>query len=359
MIDPAAYTLPYDLALAESLVDAGHSVDLYTTQFAHGEMPKSSKAGIHIWFYRRRLPLVSRRISRALTHPFDMRRLARHLERSGEFDVVHIQWLPVRRFDLRVWKKLSLPTVFTAHNSQERSEAIAPADLSVFDAVVVHTASGAKRLAAHPDTPDVWHLEMGAFESLRDLADPPELPIELPTNSKLVVLPGLLREYKGVDLLLEAWPAVHRSHPDAHLVIAGRPMGVSLPETPPDGVTILPRFLTDEEYAWLLRSACVVCLPYTAIDLSAVLFSAMGLGKAMVLSDVGGFSELEGNGAVTFETGNVSELTDRLSQVLGDNDLREKLAAEAKSASEGRYAWSTIATSYSGHYAELCKGTAE
>ena len=54
------------------------------------------------------------------------------------------------------------------------------------------------------------------------------------------------------------------------LVVAGRPMGVELPATPPAGATFVPRFTSEEELGWLLRRATVCCLPYTRIDMSGI-----------------------------------------------------------------------------------------
>ena len=52
------------------------------------------------------------------------------------------------------------------------------------------------------------------------------------------------------------------------------------------------RFVTDAELPAYFRRADVVALPYRSIDQSGVLYTALAFGKAMVLSDVGGFGEL-------------------------------------------------------------------
>ena len=36
LVDPSAYTLPYDHALASALASAGASVELFTSRFAYG-----------------------------------------------------------------------------------------------------------------------------------------------------------------------------------------------------------------------------------------------------------------------------------------------------------------------------------
>ncbi len=61
-------------------------------------------------------------------------------------------------------------------------------------------------------------------------------------------------------------------------------------------VRFVDRFVTDPEIPAYFRRADVVVLPYRRIDQSGVLYTALAFGKAMVLSDVGGFSEI-GRGA--------------------------------------------------------------
>ncbi len=54
----------------------------------------------------------------------------------------------------------------------------------------------------------------------------------------------------------------------------------------------MDRFVTDSEMPAFFRRADLVVLPYRRIDQSGVLYTALAFGKAMVLSDVGGFSEI-------------------------------------------------------------------
>lgn len=351
MVDPAAFTLPYDTDLCRALSREGHDVTLFTTRFAHGDMPVADGFRLVEWFYRRNLWRVPRRISRGLQHPVDMIRLRRHIISEG-FDVVHVQWSVIDRIDVRVWKSMPVPVVFTAHNSVGRtSDALSITNLRNFDAVVAHSAYGADGLRKL-GLSEVWQIGMGTFDDYRDLDDPDELPVVL-TDGPVVSLTGLLRPYKGVDTLLAAWPHVAARIPEAQLVIAGRPMGVELPQDPPPGVHIVPRFLDDAEYAWVLKRSNIVCLPYTAIDLSAVLFSALTVGTPVVLSDVGGFGEFVGHGAVLVPPSQPETLAEALCSLLEQPEWLAELAVEAELAGRTHYSWSAIAATYSTRYASL------
>ena len=104
---------------------------------------------------------------------------------------------------------------------------------------------------------------------------------------------GVLRPYKGVDVLMDAFREVE----GAELWIVGRPWMDVEPLKARRGaaggtVRFVDRFVTDPEIPAFFRRADVVVLPYRRIDQSGVLYTALAFGKAMVLSDVGGFSEI-------------------------------------------------------------------
>lgn len=354
IVDPAAYSLTYDVPLCEALVRAGCEVTLYTTQFAHGDMPDPVGVEVVRWFYTRSPRRLPRRIARALQHPPDLLRLVRMLARTRP-DVVHVQWTIADHFDAYAWGRLSrmgVSVVFTAHNAQERAESVPPRLLRRFDAVVAHTDGGAENVARAVGGRRTWQLPIGAFEAYARTADPPVAPVRL-GDGPLAVHVGLLRPYKGVDILLRAWPAVRASLPDAQLLVAGRPMGVDLPEPPPPGVHYLPRFLTEAEYGWALRRADAACLPYRRIDMSGVAASALACGTPLVCSSVGGFCELQGRGAILVPPEDVDALAAALVAVLGDEALRGRLAAEARHAIAGHFSWDAIARDYVERYATL------
>ena len=109
----------------------------------------------------------------------------------------------------------------------------------------------------------------------------------------MVLFFGLLRPYKGIETLLEAWRGVT----GAELWIVGRPRMALEPlrAIAPPGVRFVPGFLPDAELPAYFRRADLVVLPYSRterFDQSGVLATALGFGKPSVLSDVGGFPEV-------------------------------------------------------------------
>ena len=100
---------------------------------------------------------------------------------------------------------------------------------------------------------------------------------------------------------------------------------------------LVPRFVTDAELAGVLRRADLVTLPYREIDQSGVLYAALGLGRPLLLSDVGGFGEVAATGAAELVApGDPAALHAALAALLADPDRRATLALAATHAAAAR-----------------------
>jgi glycosyltransferase involved in cell wall biosynthesis len=334
LVDPAAYTPPYDRALASALARAGAEVELYTTTFRHGEVPPAPGVTVREAFYRR----GGGRAARLAQHVPDMLRY-RRAARSA--DVVHFQWLPVQQVDRYLLP--ARPRVLTAHDVLPREPR--PGQLAGqralyerMDAVVVHSEHGAARLRDELGITRVHVIPHGAFHDLA--AQPGEPPFA--KRGPVVLFFGLIRPYKGVDVLLEAWRRAER--PDgAELWIVGMPrMDASFIQGP--GVRTALRFVSNAELAGAFRAADLVVLPYREIDQSGVLFTALAFGKPLLLSAVGGFPEIAETGAAELvPPGEPDALADALTTLLADDDRRSRMGAAAEAAADGPYGWDAIA----------------
>jgi glycosyltransferase involved in cell wall biosynthesis len=109
-------------------------------------------------------------------------------------------------------------------------------------------------------------------------------------------------------------------------------------------VRFVERFVPDAELAGYLRRADVVALPYRNIDQSGVLFSALAFGKPIVMSDVGGFSEVarDHGAARLVPPDDPRALAAAVNELLADDSARGALAAAAASAAAGPYSWDRI-----------------
>jgi glycosyltransferase involved in cell wall biosynthesis len=370
LVDPPAFTPPYDHALAGALARAGAQVELVTSRFGYGEVPRAEGYAVDERFYRWAPGAPGSRVRRAAKlaqHVPDMLRWqATRAARSA--DVVHLQWLAVQPLDVHL-PPVALggrgpssrpPLALTAHDVLPREPR--PGQLRAqrrlyerVDAVVVHSQHGAARLRdeLRIDPARVHVIPHGAFAHFAELADPGPLPPDLAAVERPVVLCfGLMRPYKGIDVLLEAWRGIE----DAELWVVGLPKMELAPlrAAAPPGVRFVQRFVADEEIPAFFRRADLVVLPYREIDQSGVLFTALAFGTPLLLSAVGGFPEVAASGAAELAPpGDAAALHDALARLLADPAARERLAAAAREAAATTYSWDAIAAQHLALYATL------
>lgn len=347
VVDPPAYTPPYDHALCAALARAGAEVELYTSRFAYGEVAAPEGYIRRERFYRAAGSLQSaglRRAVRLAEHVPDMLRYRRAARRA---DVVHFQWLAVPHLDRHLLPGGARrpPLVLTAHDILPREPR--PGQLRAhkgllerFDALVVHSEHGRSRLVGELGLPAgrVHVIPHGAFTHLArgGAAAPP------PASERPVALFfGLLRPYKGLEWLLRAWRGIG----DAELWIAGMPRMDPEPllAAAPPGVRFDLRFIDGDELRGYFRRADLVVAPYLQAEQSGVAFTALAFGKPLLVSDVGGLRELAAAGAArAVPAGDVAALHDALEGLLQSPAQRSALAERARSAAASRYSWERI-----------------
>jgi glycosyltransferase involved in cell wall biosynthesis len=361
IVDPSAYTPPYDHALSGALVKAGADVELITSRFGYETVPEPDGYAVRELFYRRARGAPGSRArlgAKLLEHVPDMLRYRTVARRA---DVVHFQWLSIQAVDRYLLP--DRPTVLTSHDLLPREprpgQAWAQRRLyDAVDAIVVHSSHGRGLLVDElgVDAAKVRVIHHGAFRHLTLLDREVPLPSDLAAVSGPVVLFfGLLRPYKGVETLLEAWRAVS----GAELWVVGRPR---MPLEPlrargTAGVRFVPRFVSDAELPAFFRRADIVVLPYSRterLDWSGVLATALAFGKPIVLSDVGGFGEVAAAGAARLVApDDVEALRTGIAELLADPQEREGLAWGALTAAKGTYSWEAAARETLALYREL------
>jgi glycosyltransferase involved in cell wall biosynthesis len=368
VVDPSAYTPPYDRALSAALARAGADVELVTSRFAYGDVPAADGYRVTELFYRQAARFGAADRGRFPTklaeHVPDMLRYRRHARAA---DIVHWQWLTVQPVDAFLLPP-KRPRILTAHDvipREPRPGQIGATKrlLERMDAVIAHSEHGAGRLRDELGLPGdrVHVIPHGAFDYLTRLPEERPLPPELAeVEGPVVLFFGLLRPYKGVDLLIEAFHDID----GAELWVVGMPR---MPLEPlrelasevRGRVRFVPRFVDDSEIPAFFRRADMVALPYREIDQSGVLYTALAFGKPIVLTSVGGFAELAAQGAARAVPANAPvELAAAIQELLDKPEERERLARAASEAAAGQYSWDSIAQRTLSLYRALLDGRA-
>jgi glycosyltransferase involved in cell wall biosynthesis len=366
LVDPSAFTPPYDRALAAALARGGAEVELLTSRFLYGPVPEPEGYRVRECFYRRTarrgLGAPARRGVKLAEHLPDMLQLRRIVDA----DVVHYQWLTVPALDAHLLPP-KRPRLITAHyvlppRPSRRQVAIARGVFARMDGVVAHSEHGAARLRDQVGLdPDRVHvIPHGAFAYLTKLPGEKPLPPELAgSDGPVVLFFGLLRPYKGLDTLLRAF----RSVEGAELWIVGNPrMDLAplreLAAEAAGRARFLSRFVEDAEIPAIFRRADLVALPYRDAEHSGVLYTALAFGKPMVLSTVGGFPEVAETGAARLvPPEDVPALASALAELVADDSARAELAAAAERAAAGPYSWARAAEQTLSLYRELMEKT--
>ncbi len=303
LVDPLGYTTPYDHRLASALAERGHEVRLVTAPFLLDRAPEPEGYAREELF----IPVSGRLLRRAPRAPLrralkgieylpSVRRLVRRLDELDP-DVVHLQWLVRPELDIRWLRKVARarPTVLTAHNAGPRRARALGAwreALATVDRVVVHSRHTEEKLVGQDVPRDkLAVVPHPVFDS------PAELAVT-PPGGRTMLFFGLIRRYKGLDLLVAALPRILGAVPDARLVVAGDPLEPVEPvrelavELGVDGaIDWRLGFLPEPELGPLLESSAFVVLPYRVIESSGVLALALGHGRPAVVSDLGAVGE--------------------------------------------------------------------
>ncbi len=133
----------------------------------------------------------------------------------------------------------------------------------------------------------------GSFQYYRDRTAPGAAGVR---RGPTLLFFGRFEPYKGIDVLLDAFPEIWAAVPGATLLMAGagdftayRQRTAAIP-----GVQVVNRWIPDEEVGTFFERADAVVLPYAQATQSGVAAIAAAFGVPVIASDVGGLSEQVG-----------------------------------------------------------------
>jgi glycosyltransferase involved in cell wall biosynthesis len=179
-------------------------------------------------------------------------------------------------------------------------------------------------------------------------------PRPLPARPALVFT-GVLEEYKGIDVLADAWRLAAPRVPDAELRIVGRGSKRSVVE---ELLVDLPRQtrwyprLAPSELARELDDATALVLPSRSEGLPRIGLETFCRGRPVVAARAGGIVDLlrDGENGVLVEPEDPEALADALVDVLVDREWAERLALGAARSAD---AWLATPEEFAEHVREL------
>jgi glycosyltransferase involved in cell wall biosynthesis len=180
--------------------------------------------------------------------------------------------------------------------------AYAPALWRLADGFAVHSEFDRALVSEHwPDTRRrpiavMPHGPHDHYRSDASSATPPTAVREAPDDVLNILFFGVIRPYKGLDHLIEAFEHIPDTEIGRYwLTVVGEtwegftgPVEMIGRSPRRNRVTLVNRYVTDEELDGYLNGADAVALPYTRSSLSGPLHVAMGYGLPIVMSETGG-----------------------------------------------------------------------
>jgi glycosyltransferase involved in cell wall biosynthesis len=286
--------------------------------------------------------------------------------------IVHFQWLtdPTEEYYfmklLRLWH---IMLVYTAHNllphddesdySQLRYQRI----YRLVDTLIVHSERSrddmVRRFHIQPDKIAV--IPHGAYDSFFESSrlisgTAARRELDIPDDRAIVLFFGLIRRYKGLEYLIEAFAEVKVQVENAMLLIAGDISRAdsedfryyeTLLETLDgrDDVRRISRSIPDNQVGSLFVASDLVVLPYVKTDTSGVLLAAYAAGKPVVATDTGALGEIvePGKTGLLVPPRDSRALALAIITMLQDGNALRDMGRYAKHLADTSYSWHRVA----------------
>lgn len=289
------------------------------------------------------------------------------LPRQRKADVVHFQFFRRSKFEslmFPVLRALGIKLVHTVHN-------VVPHENSKIDywlrnqvyqsshVLIAHSQRTKEKLldAFDLDPNKIEVVPMGTSDHYlpKEMIEKQvaKATLNIPADQKVLLFFGYIRDYKGVDILLNAFEQVAQQLEDVTLIIAGLPHTEELAAkydailgnmTAQNRVIYVPQFIDIEDVPTYFGAADAIALPYKAIDQSAVIHVAHSFGRPVIASSVGDFIEFveEGKTGYLAQPNDPNSLAGKIIEAFQDGTKLEEMAAHVAELNKGKYSWDDV-----------------
>ena len=179
------------------------------------------------------------------------------------------------------------------------------------------------------------------------------IKLNLNETDDVILFFGYIREYKGLDLLLEAIPIAIQKNPKIKLIIAGMPANPELKERYTQMIESLNckeqiiykfSYIPSDDIAGYFSASDLVILPYKNIDHSGIVHLAYSFARPILATNVGDFSEIieEKKSGFLVEKDNYKKLADAINNAFADKNILVQMGFYAKELNRTKYSWDEI-----------------
>jgi len=174
--------------------------------------------------------------------------------------------------------------------------------------------------------------------------------LKVPQDKRVVLHFGHIRDYKGLDVLLKSLKFIAKEISDVILIIAGQPWvdwkkyeKIIKENNLGDYIVKKLDFIPPSEVEYYFSASDIVVLPYKYFDSqSGIGALALPFKKPLVVTNVGGLPDFVKDERVIARLNNPEDLARKITQVLKNDDLLEKLSNDSEELAI-KYNWDEIA----------------
>ncbi|MBT3681789.1 MAG: glycosyltransferase family 4 protein [Candidatus Marinimicrobia bacterium] len=161
--------------------------------------------------------------------------------------------------------------------------------------------------------------------------------LELDPEIPVLLFFGQIKKVKGLEILLRAMTLLKKQDTQVLLLIAGKVWKDDFQKYEKyihenelgEWIVKHIRYIPNDQVDYYYNACDMVVLPYKKIYQSAVLLMAMSYNKPVLVSNIGGMTEIisDGINGYTFEAGNEIDLADKI-QLIISNSVNSRVIAE-------------------------------
>jgi D-inositol-3-phosphate glycosyltransferase len=351
----------YTVLLCNSLVEKGNDVTLVAPENKNIEIPHNFK--VLKWSPSK--DKGSNKLSKGITYLRYFKKLFR-LIRKTENPSVHYQFF--RRRDeilFSIFLRLTGTKLFyTAHNVLPHEHKKIDYQLqkmvyNVSEGIIAHSDFIKRKIITdfNISPHKIAVIPHGNFDIYL-----PEKPVSrseareqlnIKKNEKVILFFGGIREYKGLDILLDAFKLI-KDEDNYKLIIAGAPQTKALAELYQKKISSITTngrisskfdFIPADDVASYFISSDVLILPYKNIYHSGVVHLAYSFGKPIIATRVGDFDESieHGKSGLLLDENTADDLAQKIREYFNPKNNIEQMGRYAKELSDSKYSWENVA----------------
>lgn len=168
-----------------------------------------------------------------------------------------------------------------------------------------------------------------------------------------ILVPGGLQHRKNADLILEAWPHIHRRNPDLTLVVINHPHPMYMERAKALGPSfVLGGFQEEQQLVALYNGAQLVWFPTRYDGFGMPVIEAMACGTPVISSNTTGIPEVAGDAALLLSPDKMDDHIEAITGLLADAPARAHYS-EAGRQRASRYTWANSAKQMAEEFRKL------